>query len=89
VFGIWKGLGYCLCTDWHLQVREAMGIQDRSTMYVQLLIDRLTGVMLPDMVVVAGTGAVFAIALVLSIAMNLRDRKRRVAALSASNPSRS
>jgi len=28
VMGAWKGFGYCICTDWHFQVRRAMGIND-------------------------------------------------------------
>ncbi len=75
-FGIWRGWGYCLCTDWHMQVREAMGIRDESRMYVQLVIELATGVRLPDGVVMGITGGAFGIALALSVWLNLRDAAR-------------
>ena len=37
VMGAVYGWGYCLCTDWHFQVREQLGYQDSATTYVQLL----------------------------------------------------
>jgi hypothetical protein len=37
VMGYWCGWGYCLCTDWHQQVRAARGIVDYETNYIQLL----------------------------------------------------
>ena len=50
VMGYWKGMGYCICTDWHFQVRRAMGIKDSVHSYLQLIaksffgadMDRLT-----------------------------------------------
>lgn len=43
VLGYWYGWGYCLCTDWHWQVREAMGLYDHSPSYIHFLILKLTG----------------------------------------------
>ena len=37
VMGAFYGWGYCLCTDWHFQVREQLGYIDTETTYVQLL----------------------------------------------------
>lgn len=76
VFGFWRGWGYCLCTDWHMQIRRELGIHDQSTMYVQLVIEKVFATKLPDDVVVWGTGGAFAVALVLSVALNLRDTRR-------------
>lgn len=25
VMGLWYGIGYCICTDWHWQVRRELG----------------------------------------------------------------
>lgn len=43
VLGIWYGWGYCVCTDWHWQVRETMGLNDRSDSYIHFLLLKLTG----------------------------------------------
>jgi hypothetical protein len=43
VMGIWKGAGYCICTDWHWQVRAAMGIHDNADSYIVLLVQKLSG----------------------------------------------
>jgi hypothetical protein len=37
VAGYWKGWGYCFCTDWHFQVRQARGFQEYDANYIQLL----------------------------------------------------
>ena len=37
VMGYWKGWGYCFCTDWHFQVRQARGIVEYDANYIQLL----------------------------------------------------
>ena len=31
------GWGYCFCTDWHWQVRRALGYNDGNISYIQLL----------------------------------------------------
>ena len=36
VMGAFYGWGYCLCTDWHFDVREQLGYEDTETTYVQL-----------------------------------------------------
>ena len=43
IMGIWKGFGYCLITDWHWRVREAMGIHDTTSSYLVLLVQTLAG----------------------------------------------
>lgn len=43
VLGFWYGWGYCLFTDWHWEVREAMGLYDQSPSYIHFLILKLTG----------------------------------------------
>lgn len=44
VMGAAYGWGYCLCTDWHFQVRERLGYLDTETSYVQLLAKHAFGV---------------------------------------------
>jgi hypothetical protein len=73
--GYWYGWGFCLCTEWHWQVRERLGYQDPPS-YTQLLIEQLTGLELSATVADALTGGVFALAAVLSVALSVRDRRR-------------
>jgi hypothetical protein len=44
VMGAAYGWGYCLCTDWHFQVREQLGYADTETSYVQLLAKHAFGI---------------------------------------------
>jgi len=44
VMGYWKGMGYCICTDWHFQIRRAMGIKDNVHSYLQLIAKSFFGV---------------------------------------------
>lgn len=41
--GMFYGMGYCICTDWHWQVRESMGIHETADSYIVLLVRNLTG----------------------------------------------
>ncbi len=77
VLGIWYGWGYCFCTDWHWQVREAMKLHDRSQSYIHFLIWKTTGINMDPWLVERGTLIVFLLCLVLSVWLNIRDRKKR------------
>ncbi len=37
VLGWYYDWGYCVCTDWHFQIRSQLGYHDVETSYVQLL----------------------------------------------------
>lgn len=41
--GLAYGWGYCPCTDWHWQVKRALGETDLPYSYVKYYLDRLTG----------------------------------------------
>jgi hypothetical protein len=71
--GIWFGWGYCLCTDWHWQIREQLGYQDMSSSYVHFLIFKLTGFDLSVQLVDTVTVAVFFIALAISLYFHVRS----------------
>jgi len=74
--GLFYGLGYCPCTDWHWQVKRARGEIDLPTSYIKYYLDLLTGLdwhpLLVDMLVL-GLGLV---ALGLSVGLNWRDWRR-------------
>lgn len=75
VMGLWHGVGYCVCTDWHWRVREAMGLHDQADSYLVFLVKRLSGWDPPTGLVNLVAGAVFLFSLVMSVALNLRDRR--------------
>lgn len=78
VLGIWYGWGYCLCTDWHWKVREAMGYDDRSNSYIHFLLLKLSGKDFGSRLVENATLVVFLVCVVLSVVLNYRDRKRSI-----------
>jgi hypothetical protein len=43
ILGIWYGIGYCPCTDWHWQVRMKLGDDNMPNSYIKFLSDSLTG----------------------------------------------
>lgn len=80
ILGIWYGWGYCLCTDWHWQVRRAMGYRDESHSYVHFLVLKITGINFSPAFVEMVTLIVFLISLVMTLWLNGRDymRKRKL-----------
>ena len=77
IMGIWYGLGYCLCTDWHFQIREQLGYKDDSPTYVHLMIKLLTGADLPAKLVETGTAGGFAFGLIMSLYTNFAIPRKR------------
>lgn len=79
ILGIWYGFGYCPCTDWHWQVREALGRPIDSPTYIHFLVRTLTGIDAEVDLVIRATLGVYLSSLGLSLLFNLRDllRKRR------------
>lgn len=74
--GIWYGFGYCPCTDWHWQVRIALGDTDLPYSYIKFLIDRALGVDAPAYWVDVATVTAFALAAIASVATNVMDYRR-------------
>ncbi|MEQ9409557.1 MAG: DUF2784 family protein [Fuerstiella sp.] len=62
VMGARYGWGYCLCADWHFQVRRQLGIHAGETSYTQLLLNQIPGVTvtrtLADALTVGGLGLI-------------------------------
>jgi len=75
ILGIWYGLGYCPCTDWHWQVRMKLGDFGMPNSYVKFLIDSITGLDSNAGLVDRLTLAFFILALAASLYTNLRDLK--------------
>lgn len=74
ILGLWFGAGYCICTDWHMRIRRAMGIHDAEDSYIDLLVRVLTGWSPPPDLTRHVALVVFIVSLTGSVALNLRDR---------------
>lgn len=77
ILGIWFGWGYCVCTDWHWDVRRHLGYQDMSNSYNHFLILKLTGINFSERLVDLVTACVFFSSLTLSLWLNIRDYKKK------------
>ncbi len=73
--GIFYGWGYCPSTDWHWDVKRALGETDLPSSYIKYYVDALTGrswdPTLVDTVVLVVALAAF----VVSAVLNWRDRR--------------
>jgi hypothetical protein len=76
VLGIWYGWGFCICTEWHWEVRRHLGYYDTDS-YTHLLILKLMGLNLPQHAVDIGTATLFFVSLALSLFMNIGDWRRK------------
>ena len=58
VMGAWYGWGYCLCADWHFQIRRQLGIHGNESSYTEMLFNQIPGITLnrtfADIVTVGG-----------------------------------
>ena len=73
ILGIWFGWGYCLCTDWHWDVRRKLGYEDESNSYIHFLLLKLTGIDFDRALVEKWTLIIFLIAVAMSVILNVRD----------------
>jgi len=78
--GLFYGIGYCICTDWHFQIRRELGISDRADTYLQLLVRKISG-WDPPLNLVNNVAAVcMVLAVTASVTLNILDwRRRRIA----------
>ena len=76
LMGLWKGIGYCICTDWHFKVRGALGIHDNADSYLQLLVGKLSGWEAPIGLLNACAGIFLGLSVVLSVTLNIIDWRR-------------
>ena len=77
ILGIWHGWGYCFCTDWHWQVRNALGTPVTSWSYLHFLIEEVTGISLNPTLVDTTALLILAVVSVLTVVLNVRDYKNR------------
>jgi hypothetical protein len=77
ILGIWYGYGYCPSTDWHWRVRARLGICDLPESYTKFLIDSFTGADVSQRIVDVFTLILLLSAMAFSLALNIRDWKRK------------
>ncbi len=75
--GAFYGWGYCLCTDWHMEIREKLGYADTETSYVQLIAEHGCGLSMSR-----STSDIIAISVYLAVVLAMaivwtRDLRRR------------
>lgn len=73
VLGFFYGLGYCFLTDWHWQVRWALGERDFPRSYIKFFVDEITGLNWDSAFVDVTVAVCFGLAVICSVAFNLKD----------------
>ncbi len=71
--GFCYGMGYCVCTDWHWEVRKNMGIVEDADTFIVLLVRTVSGWDPPIDLVNTVAMWVFIAAFLMSVALNGRD----------------
>ncbi|WP_420324206.1 DUF2784 family protein [Legionella londiniensis] len=72
------GFGYCLCTEWHWEVKRKLGTEEISCSYIKYYVDHLTGMNWNPLLVTAVTGILGISAFLISCWLNLQDWKAEV-----------
>ncbi|HPI91446.1 MAG TPA: DUF2784 family protein, partial [Spirochaetota bacterium] len=67
VLGIWYGWGFCPSTEWHWQVRDALGTPVQSDSYIHFLVLEITGLNLPAQGVDIAVLATLGVSMLLSV----------------------
>lgn len=75
VLGLFYGWGYCFLTDWHWDIREALGYSIDSSSYIRFLLLKLTPFNFSEETVNTWTAILFGAAVVLSLYVNFRDMR--------------
>ncbi len=88
VMGIWHGIGYCLCTDLHWQVRQSLGYRDASDTYLGFLFESFTSWRPNSATLDWIAGSVFAVSFVLNVLLVVRDARSTSSAPGARQGSR-
>lgn len=77
VLGIWYGWGYCVFTDWHWEVRQHLGYDDKSNSYIHFLLLELSGINFSSQLVDTATVILFFTSFALSIGLNIKDYRKK------------
>ena len=75
--GAWFGWGYCPLTDWHWQVKAALGETGLPASYIKYYVDALTGESWNPMLIDVWVVGLALTALVVSAVLNWRHGRRQ------------
>ncbi len=75
ILGIWYGIGYCPCTDWHWNIKKELGETGLPASYIKYYADLLTGMDTNAVFIDWLTGLSFGGAFIISIILNFRDKR--------------
>jgi hypothetical protein len=78
ILGAFYGWGYCICTDWHFQVREKLGYPDVGPSYLQLLAVEFFGIRISQSFADGLASCVFAIIVIATAASWWRQLRHRI-----------
>jgi|TARA_Y100000310_G_C20570818_1_gene757922 hypothetical protein len=74
LFGVWKGIGYCVITDYHYQIKTSLGETNLPYSYIKYLWDGVLPSIAPQAADIL-TITVFFTCVFASIFLNIRDKK--------------
>ncbi len=77
VFGAFYGWGYCLCTDWQMQIQQRLGRSVPGDTWLQMFVRRLCGLELNRAAADYITVGVFVLILVATAIVWTHDLTRR------------
>ena len=75
--GAFYGIGYCVLTDWHWQVKRALGEANLPGSFVHYGLEAITGAPWDPELVKRGTAGTFVVVAVISIVRNVVAARRR------------
>ncbi len=75
--GAFYGWGYCLCTDWHFQIRRRLDYADTESSYVQLIAKHGLGITISPKTSDIIAGSVFLLIVLATAIVWSRDLLRR------------
>ena len=77
ILGIWYGFGYCFITDWQWQVKKHLGTRGLPASFIEHFLNDVLGFSFSTPLVDAFTGGLFALAVLLSVMLYVRDRRKQ------------
>jgi hypothetical protein len=78
--GAWMGWGYCFLTDWHWDIKRALGEGPLPASYIQYILRHHLGLHVPDRWVDAATAAVFGLLVLITLLQLWQERRSPSAA---------
>ena len=73
--GFYKGvIGYCPLTDWHWDIKRALGERNIPSSFTEYMLEKITGMDLDRKLVDLGTAAGLILSVLCAVYVNLRSR---------------